>query len=135
MQLPLLRIGENVTDNNERVRTNGETQALELWASAEICEALGWTRARLKLEREADFPEPIGVVAAGRIAVWDASAVRAWYAVNAKSEPRWRRQEAVRMYRRGESIAEIHRQLKAKRDSVRKWLRDAGETLPGDASA
>lgn len=107
----------------------------ELWASNEVCSSLGWTRARLKLERAGDFPEPIGVVAAGTIAVWDAADVRRWFAKNYKDEPKWRRAEAVRMYRRGESIAEIARQLGAKRDSVSKWLVAAGETLPSQRDA
>lgn len=113
----------------------GAVMKAELWASAEVCAALGWTRARLKLERAGDFPEPVAVVAGGTIAVWDAADVRRWFAANQRSEPSWRRAEAVRMYRQGVRQAEISRQLGAKADSVRKWLRAAGERLPGDASA
>lgn len=118
-----------------------ETQALELWASAEVCGALGWSRLQLKLAIDAGtFPEPIGVVAAGRIKVWDASAVRAWYVETQPQERtrEWRRDQAVRLYRRGLTIAAICRQLKAKDDSVRRWLRAAGEQTPKerrDASA
>ena len=110
-----------------------ETHSLELWASQEVREALGWsTRRHLQLARESGgFPEPVAVVAGGTIAVWLASDVRKWAAEQPPSRS-WRREEAVRLYRRGFIQAEICRQLKAKPDSVRKWLKDAGETLPSE---
>jgi hypothetical protein len=120
----------------------GDANPPELWASAEICDALAWTRRHLQLAREAgDFPEPLGVVARGKIAVWDAAQVRRWFADSGASERRreWRRDQALRLYRRGMAINAICRQLHAKPDTIRKWLKDAGETLPGerqrDASA
>lgn len=127
MQLPRMRIGEIVDADN--VRTNsGGTQALELWASHEVCESFGWTRARLKAARDTQaFPEPVAVVSKGAVAVWDAADCRAWWEENGKPSRAWRRAEAVRMYRRHGNASRVARDLKANRDSVVKWLRDAGE--------
>jgi hypothetical protein len=108
----------------------------ELWASREVCDSLGWTRERLQRAKREGFPEPVQVVAGGAIALWVADEVRAWYAAQDPRRTRkWRREEAVRMYRRGKSIAEIGRSLGAKGDSIRVWLRSAGETLPRERAA
>lgn len=118
-------------ENN--VRTN--SAALELWASAEICGSLGWQRAELKRARdERGFPEPLAVVAGGKIAVWDARDVRAWWLEtgDVKRTQKWRRQEAIAMYRRCGVIAEVARELGCKPMSVRRWLRAAGEKLPSE---
>jgi hypothetical protein len=133
VQLPRMRLVRMRTDRN--VRTNGGT--LELWASQEVCSSLGWSREHLRRARDTQgFPEPVAVVAGGQIAVWDASAVRAWWEEQDPTRAReWRRAEAVRMYRRGKRIADISRALNAKPDSIRKWLRNAGEQTPRDASA
>ena len=132
-------------DSNNRPDKSAETQSPELWGSAEIREALGWsTRRHLQLARETQsFPRPVATINAGRTEVWLAADVRAWAAehLDPKRRPKWRREEAVRLYRRGKgvTITSIARQLQAKDDSVRRWLRDAGEKLPSekrrDASA
>lgn len=108
------------------------TQALELWASADVCDSLGWTRHRLKLARGGEgFPEPRHHVQRGQLALWDAADVRGWFADSGAREStrEWRRAEAVRMYRRGVKPAEIGRQLRMKRDTAVKYLRDAGEVV------
>lgn len=111
-----------------------ETHSLpELWASREICDSFGWTREKLQRARAEGFPEPVQHVANGTIAVWVADDVRAWYAAQDPRRTRkWRREEAVRMYRRGSSIAEVGRSLGARGDSIRVWLKAAGEKLPSE---
>lgn len=103
-----------------------------LWSVHEVCAVVEMTPRNLHRLRVAGrFPEPMAVVNGGRTPIWDAVVVRQWKAEQPESRA-WRRKEAVRMYRQGATVSDIARQLSAKRDSVSRWLRAAGEALPRD---
>ena len=57
---------------------------VELWGAGEIREHCGdVSRVTFKRWRDSGrFPEPLGVVNQGRTPVWDAAAVRSWYAAH-----------------------------------------------------
>lgn len=116
---------------------SNETQPLDLWAPMDVCEALGWTRKRLgqvRADESKQFPAPAALVQNGSLAIWRAQDVRDWQMehVDPKSSRTWRQAEALRVYRRSGVIAEAARAVGAKDDTVRAWLRKAGEVLPSE---
>jgi len=121
------------TDSNETQARDIQPAPLELWAPQEVCDALGWNRTQLARARGKDFPKPVALVAGGSIAVWFAQDVRDWkLAQDPSRDPEWRRAEALRVYRRTGVVAKAAAAVEAKPDTIRKWLRDAGESLPSE---
>lgn len=116
-----------------------ETHALELWAPQDVCQALGWNRTQLKRAREDEskaFPAPADLVQGGTLAIWHAQDVRDWQLehVDERRSRAWRQAEALRVYRRTGVVAEAARAVGAKADTIRAWLREAGEQLPSERS-